>query len=138
MDRQKLDQELGGILDQVRSRIVAEASGSLQSMYDMEDLIYGELNRSKSEVLQAWCNQAADDSTRPTCPHCGGQMRHKGYRKRTIICEGGQVELDRARWWCDACKASFSPSGQPGDGGGLSGDAEGGGGGIGGDSGAAV
>ncbi len=125
MDRQKLDEELQVILDQVREKIVAEASPSLQSMAEMEELVYGELNRSKAKVLQAWCNEAADDSARPVCPHCGGVMRHKGYRKRTAVCEGGQVELNRARWWCDACKASFSPSGQQCDGGGVSGDAEG-------------
>ena len=129
MDRQKLDKDLEGILDRVRHRIVAEASPSLQSMAEMEELIYGELNRSKPQVLQAWCNAAEDDSSRPACPHCGGRMRHKGYRRRTLICEGGQIELDRARWWCDACKASFSPSGQHGDGGGVSGNASGGAGG---------
>jgi len=132
MDRQKLDQQLRCILDQVRERIVEGAGPSLQSMYDMEELVYGELNRSKAQVLQAWCREAGDDSGRPACPHCGGAMRHKGYRKRTVVCQGGQVELDRARWWCDACKASFSPSGQRGDGGGLSGDSEGGGDGPGG------
>jgi hypothetical protein len=125
MDRQKLDEQLRGILDQVRQRIVEGASPSLQSMLQMEELIYGELNRSKAQVLQAWCNQAGDDTARPACPHCGGPMRHKGYRKRTLICDSGQVELDRARWWCDACKASFSPSGQPGERGGLSGDSQG-------------
>lgn len=138
MDRQKLNEQLESILNGVRERIVEGASPSLQSMYDMEELIYGELNRSKAQVLQAWCGEAADDSTRPVCPHCAGPMRHKGYRKRTVICDSGQVQLDRARWWCDACKASFSPSGQCGHGGGLSGDAEGGGSGVGGGGAAAL
>jgi hypothetical protein len=78
-------------------------------MAEMEDLIYGELNRCKSEILQVWCNQAKDDSSRPLCPHCGGPMRHKGSRSRTLICDSGQIDLKRTRWWCDACKASFFP-----------------------------
>ena len=127
MDRQKLDHQLKDIFDHIRQRIVEDACPSLQSMYDMEELIYGELNRSKSRVLQAWCREATDDSARPKCPHCGRAMRHKGYGKKTVICDSGQVELDRARWWCDACKASFSPSGQCSHGGGLSGDPESGG-----------
>lgn len=109
MDRQKLEQQLQTILDQVRKHIVEQASPSLRSMANMEQLIYSELDRSKSEVLQAWCDQAKDDSSRPLCPHCSGTMRHKGSRGRTLICEGGQVELKRTRWWCDACKASFFP-----------------------------
>jgi hypothetical protein len=126
MDREKLDQKLRGILDGVRRRIVEEASPSLQELSSMEDVICDELNRSKAEALQAWCEEARDDSGCPACPHCGRRMRHKGRRPKTVIAEGGPVALNRTRWWCDACKASFSPSGQRGDGGRLSGDAAGG------------
>jgi len=125
MDREKLDERLRGILDRVRARIVREASPSLQDLASMEDVICDELNRSKADALQAWCDEARDDSGSPRCPHCGGTMRNKGRRGKTVIAEGGPVQLNRTRWWCDACKASFSPSGQPGDGGGLSDDAAG-------------
>jgi len=53
MDRQQMDHQVDGILEQVRRRIVEQASGSLQSMAEMEELIYGELNRCKPEILQA-------------------------------------------------------------------------------------
>ena len=122
MDRQQMDQQVDQILEQVRRRIVDQASGSLQSMAEMEQLIYGELNRCKPQILQAWCDQAKDDSSRPLCPQCSGPMRHKGSGRRTLLCESGHVDLKRTRWWCDACKASFFPSGQHGDGGGLSGN----------------
>ncbi len=124
MDRQKLDSELQAIFGEVRQRIVDNASPSRQSMAEMEELIYAQLNQSKSKVLQAWCTQAADDSQRPVCPHCGGTMRNKGHAKRTLVCDGGQLDLERTRWWCDACKASFFPSGQHRDGGWPSGDAQ--------------
>jgi hypothetical protein len=128
MDRQKMDEEIREVLDRVRQKIVTEASGSLQSMAQMEELIYGELNRSKPQLLQAWINQAQDDSARPVCPHCGRRMRQKQRVPKTCICDSGQVEIRRTRWWCDACKASFFPSGPNGDGGGLSDHAQGGGG----------
>jgi hypothetical protein len=126
MDREKLDEKLRGILDRVRGRIVEDASGSLQDLGAAEDMICDELNRSKAEALQAWCEEAQDDSASPGCPHCGRPMRNKGRRGKTLIAEGGSVSLRRTRWWCNACKASFSPSGQPGDGGGASGDSSGG------------
>ena len=126
MDRDRLDEQLRGVLDRVRERIVHEASPSLQDLAAMEDVICDELNRSKAEALQIWCNEAADDSDRPRCPHCGGPMRNKGRRSKTLVAEGGPVELSRTRWWCDACKASFSPSGQRRDGGGSSDHAAGG------------
>lgn len=124
MDREKLDQRLRGILDQVRQQIVQKASPSLQDLGAMEDIICDELNRSKAQALQAWCDEARDDSGSPCCPHCGGRMRNKGRRSKTLVAEGGPVVLSRTRWWCDACKASFSPSGQRGDGGEPSGDAQ--------------
>lgn len=123
MNRQEMDQQVAHILDQVRHRIVEQAWPSLQSMAQMEELIYGELNRCKPEILQAWCHQAKDDSARPLCPHCRGPMRHKGSRGRTLLCDSGQVDVQRTRWWCDACKASFFPSGQHDDRGGVPGDA---------------
>ena len=126
MDREKLDQKLRGILDRVRQKIVGEASPSLQEFGSMEDVICEALNRSKAEALQAWCDEAKDDSGRASCPHCGGAMRNKGHRAKTVVAEGGPVTVDRTRWWCDACKASFSPSGRNGDGGGPSGDPAGG------------
>ena len=129
MDRQRLDQRLREILDGVRHRIVEEASPSLQDLARIEDVICEELNRSKADALQAWCHEAADDSASPSCPHCGGRMRNKGRAGKTIVAEGGSVRLTRTRWWCDACKASFSPSGQSRHGRGLSPDPAGGEGG---------
>jgi hypothetical protein len=138
VDRQQVDQQVQKILDQVRQRIVEEASPSLQSLAAMEKLISSELNQSKPQILQVWCDQAQDDSARPVCPHCRGPMRHKGSQSRTLLCEAGQVDVARTRWWCDACKASFFPSGQPDERGELSGDAASGPGRHRGDGGAAV
>lgn len=126
MDRERLDGKLRGILDGVRERIVAEASPSLQDLARLEDIICDELNRSKADALQAWCKEARDDSARPVCPHCGGAMRNKGRADKTVVAEGGPVTVTRTRWWCGACKASFSPSGQCGNGRGASADAAGG------------
>ena len=138
MDRQQVDQQVQKIFDQVRQRIVEEASPSLQSLGAMEKLISSELNQCKPQILQVWCDQAQDDSARPLCPHCRGPMRHKGSQSRTLLCEAGQVDVARTRWWCDACKASFFPSGQHHERGELSGDAARGPGGGGGGGGAAV
>jgi len=126
MDRQQLDQRLREILDGVRQRIVEGASPSLQDLAQVEDVICDALNRSKADALQAWCDQAADDSASPACPHCGRRMRNKGRAGKTVVAEGGAVRLTRTRWWCDACKASFFPSGQRRDRGQLPDDPPGG------------
>jgi len=126
MDRDRLDKKLQQILDGVRERILDEASPSLYDLAHLENVIGDELNRSKAKALQAWCDEAKDDSSIPNCPHCGKRMRNKGRASKTLVGDGGPVELSRTRYWCDACKASFSPSGQRRDGGGLSADPSGG------------
>jgi hypothetical protein len=133
-----VDRQVQTVLDRVRQRIVAQASPSLQSLAQMEQLISSELNQCKPHILQAWCDQAQDDSARPLCPHCRGPMRHKGSQSRTLLCEAGQIDVARTRWWCDACKASFFPSGQYDERGESSRDAASGPGGGGGGGGAAV
>jgi transposase len=114
MDRNEFKQAFMAESEELIDRFMDEASDSLQDMAEMERKIYEGLDRLKAKYLQIWTDRAEDDTGCPTCPGCGRAMRHKGYRKKTSSCVGGEVNVRRKRWWCDACKASFSPSG-PGD-----------------------
>ena len=126
MDRVRLETSIKDEFNQVATALASSSSGSLQDMARMERAIYDAMNGLKAKVLQAWVQAAQDDSDRPSCPRCDGKMRQKQRVDKTCICEGGQVTVARTRWWCDACKASFFPSGQHGDGGGSSDHAGGG------------
>ena len=112
MDRQAMLERMRAEALAVAERVAAGASGSRQDMAAMERLIYAQADAMKARMLQAWVQEARDDSDRPCCPHCGGPMRHRGSRPRTLACVGGQVTVERKRYWCGACKASFSPSGR--------------------------
>ncbi len=118
MDRESLRRRALSEMNAVLDGIVEVASPSLQDMAAMERKIYDGMNGLKSKVLQAWVHEAKDDSSRPVCPHCRGPLRQKENVPKTCCCEGGDVTVTRKRWWCDACKASFFPSGQHDDGGG--------------------
>ncbi len=120
MDKEAFRRQLCGEADKLAEQLAQEASGSLQDMAAMERKIYAAMDQLKARALQLWAQQAQDDSDRPKCPHCGRAMRHKGHRDKTSSCIGGQVTVRRKRWWCDACKASFSPSGRDDDGGRVS------------------
>ena len=43
------------------------------------------------------------------CPKCGTPMENKGLRKRTVRGPEGPIELERAYYYCPACKAGFFP-----------------------------
>jgi uncharacterized protein with PIN domain len=45
------------------------------------------------------------------CPKCGAPMQDKGRRKRTVRGPEGPVELDRAYYYCPACKQGVFPPG---------------------------
>jgi uncharacterized protein with PIN domain len=120
MDREQLKQRMKAEMGQVVDQLASEASGALEDMALMERRIYAACDAIKAKYLQAWVNAASETGVRPTCPHCGGRLRQKERVKKTSAAVGGQVEVARTRWWCNACKASFFPSGQRDDCGGLS------------------
>ena len=111
MDREQLIERMRSEAASAAQRIGTSASGSLLGLAEVERAIYAECDRLKASLLQQWADQAKDDSGRPCCPRCGGPMQHKGRSDRTSVCVGGQVTIRRPRWWCDACRASFSPGG---------------------------
>jgi uncharacterized protein with PIN domain len=121
MDRDKFKQQMKQEMEQVIDTIAAQASDALEDMAAMERRIYAACDAIKAKYLQAWINSAAETGQRPLCPHCGGALRQKEKVKKTSAAIGGQVDVARTRWWCNACKASFFPSGPGHDGGGLPG-----------------
>ena len=114
MDREKLKQQMKAQMDQVVEALASEAPEALEDLAAMERRIYAACDAVKARYLQAWIYHASEKGQRPVCPHCGGRLRQKEKVKKTSAAVGGQVEVARTRWWCNACKASFFPSG-PGD-----------------------
>lgn len=49
----------------------------------------------------------------PACPQCGGVLRRRGTRPRTVVVahQAQPLRLEREYWWCPACKAGVSPPG---------------------------
>lgn len=117
MEREKLAEKLQQEMAAIAAKLAQEASSSRQDMAAMERKIYAACDGLKAKILQQWVDAAVDDTSQPRCPHCGGPMRNKGRADKTSACLGGQVTVDRTRWWCDACKASFFPSGRDDNGG---------------------
>ena len=118
MDRDRLKQQMKAEMEQVVNRLAAEASEALEDMASMERKIYAACDAVKATYLQAWIHHAGEKGSRPVCPQCHGPLRQKEKVTKTSAAVGGQVDVARTRWWCNACKASFFPSG-PDDHGGL-------------------
>jgi tRNA(Ile2) C34 agmatinyltransferase TiaS len=67
----------------------------------IEQAIAAELARESAAVLPAW----------PNCPQCGQKMKSKGKRRRRIVTEAGEIEVERLYYHCAACGQGFFPPG---------------------------
>jgi NADH pyrophosphatase NudC (nudix superfamily) len=63
--------------------------------------VTAELVSASAAELPAW----------PNCPECGRKMKHKGKRRRRVVTETGEVELERVYYHCAACGRGIFPPG---------------------------
>jgi hypothetical protein len=68
------------------------------------------------EIEQAIANTLAQESAAelvawPHCPHCGRKLKHKGKRRRRIVTEAGEIEVERVYYHCAVCGVGLFPPG---------------------------
>lgn len=50
------------------------------------------------------------------CPKCGGAMRNKGEKRKTLVSLVGEVKMNRRHYYCPQCRSGhFPPGRQNGD-----------------------
>ena len=52
----------------------------------------------------------------PQCPQCGQEMRYKGMKERGLATSVGEIEMERAYYYCPQCREGFFPPGQRAEG----------------------
>jgi predicted RNA-binding Zn-ribbon protein involved in translation (DUF1610 family) len=52
----------------------------------------------------------------PQCPECGKEMRYKGLKERGLATSVGEIDLERAYYYCPDCGQGFFPPGQRSEG----------------------
>ncbi len=67
----------------------------------IEQAIAAELAGAGAAELPAW----------PNCPSCGQKMKNKGRRKRRIVTESGEIEVERIYYHCASCGQGIFPPG---------------------------
>jgi DNA-directed RNA polymerase subunit RPC12/RpoP len=72
---------------------------AMQAGRAIEQAIAQALAEESAAELPAW----------PDCPHCGQKLKNKGKRRRRIVTEAGEIEVERTYYHCAACGQGFSP-----------------------------
>jgi len=65
------------------------------------------MTRLTGQLVEA---EAQEDES-ANCPECGEPMRYKGKRGRNLITETGEVRVERAYYYCPACRRGVFPPG---------------------------
>jgi hypothetical protein len=47
----------------------------------------------------------------PRCERCGREMRYKGKKRREVVTSQGEIELERAYYYCETCRVGLFPTG---------------------------
>jgi CRISPR/Cas system-associated protein Cas10 (large subunit of type III CRISPR-Cas system) len=47
----------------------------------------------------------------PTCERCGREMHYKGEKRRKMITSQGEIEVERAYYYCAECQQGVFPPG---------------------------
>jgi DNA-directed RNA polymerase subunit RPC12/RpoP len=47
----------------------------------------------------------------PKCAECGQEMRYKGLKERGLATSVGEIDLERAYFYCPDCRQGFFPPG---------------------------
>jgi hypothetical protein len=92
-------------------RILAEKKPTSEiKLGDIERMAVEAGKRFQEMVAETLVKDSqGDTSVIPKCPGCGEEMAMKGYRKRRVVTEAGEVELERAYYYCAKCRRGFFP-----------------------------
>jgi hypothetical protein len=79
---------------------------------DIEELVLHvrqELSEQLTEVLLQPGSEPAVPG--PNCSGCGQEMQYKGLKHRYVRTRTGDVQLERAYYYCPGCQRGFFPPG---------------------------
>ncbi len=79
---------------------------------DIEELAL----RTRAEVGEQVTAALVETQSEPRipglrCPNCGPEMRYKGREHRYLRTRSGEVELERAYYYCPTCRRGHFPPG---------------------------
>jgi len=97
--------KIDGLVDQT----LEEGEGAKRlTKNDIEDIVLdvrAELSEQLTEVLV----QAGSEAAVPglACSECGQEMHYKGLKRRYVRTRTGEVQIERAYYYCEGCQRGF-------------------------------
>jgi hypothetical protein len=107
-DRDEVTRAAGQVFEELEAWCEAHPGYTL---LDLEEQAAQLRSRLMGEMMSRLVDKrsAVQPAEGVSCPKCGTPMTDKGRHKRTVRGPEGSVELDRAYYYCPACKAGLFP-----------------------------
>ena len=109
-DRDEVTQAAGQVFEELQAWCEAHPGYTLMELEEQAMRLRQRLMGEMMSKLVAE-REAVQPAEGVRCPKCEGPMQDKGRRKRTVRGPEGPVELDRAYYYCPACKGGLFPPG---------------------------
>ena len=111
--------------DDLKAQLMSEIEATLAKMLaecptadqialsDMERIVSQAGREIQNRVLQRLVEtkQARQESERPVCERCQQPMVYKGRQRRRVVTEDGEIEVERAYYYCATCREGLFPPG---------------------------
>ena len=111
--REKLKKALEEKIEAQVEELLQNISDDKQlSLTEIEDLVLA----TRQEIGQIMTQAVAEVESQPlapdvNCPSCGRRMQHKGKKPKQVTTQSGDIAIERAYYYCPACRAGFFPPG---------------------------
>ncbi len=96
-------------LDEMLSQGETHTGLTLTDIEEMALRTRAEVGEQVTATLLETQNEASVPG--PRCPSCGQEMRYKGRKHRYLRTRSGEVELERAYYYCPTCRRGHFPPG---------------------------
>jgi hypothetical protein len=111
--------------DELKSRMLAKVEAALDKLLAhkkvTEEITLTEIEQlvlvAGQEIGEGLTAALVEESVRvgqmpgPACAECGQEMHYKGLKQKRVVSETGEVEVNRAYYYCETCKAGLFPPG---------------------------
>lgn len=96
-------------LDEMLEEVKDEPSLNLEQIEDLALGVRGQVGQAVAQGLVEMEAKAAVPG--PACAGCQREMHYKGKKKRRVRTRSGEVEVERAYYYCDHCRQGYFPPG---------------------------
>ena len=110
LDDRDLKARMMAEAEEAIDRLLAERGEKGQlHLSDIERLVRTAGQQVMERFTKEMVVEEASGAESRICPECGRKMRYKGRKKRDLVTETGDVELERAYYYCPECEKGVFP-----------------------------